>query len=91
MHCLNKAQEGSQVKIAQDTQKVLEWSRASCICCTFRSMYLVFISALLAVSSEQEVPVLSELCISCIWSVNRAGQDGVDLKVEDVEAWVRQV
>jgi len=47
--------------------------------------------ALLAVSSEQEVPVLSELRISCIVSGHRAGQDGVDLKVEDVEAWVRQV
>ncbi|KAA6424479.1 MAG: hypothetical protein FRX49_05691 [Trebouxia sp. A1-2] len=39
---------------------------------------------------EREVPVLSELCISCIISGNRAGQDGVYRKVEDVEAWVRQ-
>ncbi len=47
--------------------------------------------ALLAVSSEQEVPVLSELRISCVVSGNRAGQDGVYRKVEDVEVWVRQV
>ena len=52
--------------------------------------------ALLAVSSEQEVPALSELRISCVVSEcvgsgNRAGQDGDYLKVEDVEAWVRQV
>ncbi len=79
------------MKVAQDTQKGLEWCRASCRCCTFRSTLFVVKRALLAVSSEQEVPVLSELRISCIVSGHRAGQDGVDLKVEDVEAWVRQV
>ena len=47
--------------------------------------------ALLAVGSEQEVPVLSELRISWVVPGNRAGQDGIYRKVEDVEVWVRQV
>jgi len=47
--------------------------------------------ALLPVSSEQEVPVSSELLTSCVVSGIGAGQDGVYLKVEDVEVWVRQV